>query len=74
MLEGLTPETSKGSCKVAAITQTLSDSDKTILLQAIEDRTTWSIRALTRALAERGIVISDTPLTSHRAQSCVCYR
>ena len=74
MLEGMTPQTSKGSCKVAAISQSLSDADKTILLQAIEDNTTWSIRALARALAERGIVISDTPLTSHRAQSCVCYR
>jgi hypothetical protein len=74
MLEGMTPQTSRGSCKVAAISQSLSDADKTILLQAIEDNATWSIRALARALAERGIVISDTPLTSHRAQTCVCYR
>lgn len=74
MLEGLTPTNSKGSCKVAAVAESLSDADKAILFQAIEDKATWPIRTLVRALSERGILISDTPVTAHRNQSCVCYR
>lgn len=75
MLEGLTPPSSiKGSCKVATVCETLSDADKTILLQAIEDRNSWPIKTLARALSERGLNISDTPLTNHRSKSCVCFR
>lgn len=74
MLEGLAPLSSRGSCKVAAVAESLSDADKAILFQAIEDKISWPIRTLARALSERGIVISDTPLTAHRNQSCVCYR
>lgn len=75
MLEGLTPPSAmKGTCKVASIAEGLSESDKAILMQAIEDKNSWPIKTLARALSERGLNISDTPLTSHRAKSCVCFR
>ena len=73
MLEGLTPPTAKRSCKVSVIAATLSDKDKEILLSAIADSENWPIKALSRALGERGIMISDSPLNNHRARACVCY-
>jgi hypothetical protein len=75
MLEGLTPPNRfKGSCKVATVAATLSPEDKAILYQAIEDTEGWPIKTLSRALTERGLQISDSPLTNHRAKACVCYR
>jgi hypothetical protein len=74
MLEDLKPLPSAGSCKVAIIAQSLSDADKKILLDAIADSATWPIKTLRKALQAKGLEISDTPLTNHRAQSCVCFR
>lgn len=75
MLEGLTPPNAvRGNCKVASIAEGLSDSDRAILMQAIEDKASWPIKTLARALGERGILLSETPLTSHRAKACVCFR
>ena len=74
MLEDLKPPTKTGSCKVALVAETLSDADKKILLDAIADRTTWPIKTLTKALKAKGLEISDTPLTNHRAQSFACFR
>ncbi len=73
MLEGLTPPSAKRSCKVATIVATLSNKDKEILLNAIADSDNWPIKSLSRALNERGIQLSDSPLTNHRARACVCY-
>jgi hypothetical protein len=73
MLEGLTPPSAKRSCKVASVAATLSDKDKDILFKAISDPDNWPIKSLSRALGERGIQLSDTPLTSHRAKACVCF-
>jgi len=73
MLEGMTPPTQKRSCKVGAVALTLSDKDKDILLKAVADKDTWPIKALSRALSERGIKLSDSPLTNHRAKACACF-
>lgn len=73
MLEGLTPPAAKRSCKVATVAATLSDKDKEILLKAIADTDSWPIKSLSRALNERGIQLSDSPLTNHRAKACVCF-
>lgn len=73
MLEGLTPPIAKRSCKVAAVASTLSDKDRDILFTAIADSDNWPIKSLSRALGERGIQLSDTPLTNHRAKACVCF-
>jgi hypothetical protein len=75
MLEDLKPPVNhRGSCKVAAVAETLSDKDAEILFAAIADKENWPIKTLSKALQTKGLRISDTPLTSHRAQTCVCYR
>lgn len=75
MLEGLTPPSKfYGTCKVATIAATLSEADKKILLEAVGNKEAWPIKTLVKALSERGLQISDSPLTSHRAKTCVCFR
>jgi hypothetical protein len=74
MLEDLRPPTSfRRSCKVGAILETLSQSDQEILTAAIFDSQNWPIKTLSKALAEKGLQISDTPLTSHRFKNCACF-
>ena len=73
MLEDLKPPTAKRSCKVGVIAATLTDKDKEILFSAIADAENWPIKALSRALGERGLIISDSPLNNHRAKACVCF-
>ena len=59
---------------MATILETLSQSDQEILTGAIFDSNNWPIKTLSKALAAKGIAISDTPLTSHRFKSCACFR
>lgn len=73
MLEGLTPPVIGRSCKVATEAAKLSDSDKKILLDAVADKDRWPVKTLSRALSERGIMLSDTPITNHRQRTCVCF-
>lgn len=73
MLENLTPPGRFRSCKVAEVSAPLSETDKRILEDAIANPE-WPIKALSRALGERGILISETPLSSHRAKSCSCFK
>jgi hypothetical protein len=74
MLEDLKPTSFRGSCKVGAVLLTLSDSDRDILTGAIFDTTNWPVRTLSRALSEKGIQLSDTPITAHRFKNCACFR
>jgi hypothetical protein len=75
MLENLKPPTSfRGSCKVGAVLETLSTTDQEILTAAIFDTANWPVKTLSRALAENGLQISDTPITSHRFKNCACFR
>lgn len=73
MLEDMTPPVSVRSCKVATEAAKLNDKDRKILLDAIADRDHWPIKSLSRALNERGVALSDTPLTNHRAKACACF-
>lgn len=75
MLEDLKPPTPfKGSCKVGQIMLTLSETDQEILTAAIFDTANWPVKTLAKALSERGLQISDTPITSHRFKNCACFR
>lgn len=75
MLEGLTPPSKfGGSCKVATMSADLSESDKKILEEAIANKDAWPIKSLMKALGEKGLIISATPLTAHRAKTCACFR
>lgn len=74
MLEGLTPPNPhKRSCKVGTVLETLSTTDQKILSEAVADSVNWPVKTLSRALAERGIVISDTPIYNHRSRNCACF-
>ena len=74
MLEGLTPPVKNaGSCKVETVSKTLSAEDRKILQESIDNHE-WPIKRLARALADRGLQISDTPLGRHRQKACACYR
>lgn len=75
MLEDLKPPSPfRGSCKVGQVMLTLSETDQEILTSAIFDTANWPIKTLARALNEKGIQISDTPITAHRFKNCACFR
>ena len=75
MLEGMRPPTkTHGSCKVGTIAQTLEAKDRDILLDAVANVNDWPIKTLAKALSNRGLRISDSPLYSHRAKTCACFR
>jgi len=72
MLEDLKPPSARRSCKVGAVLNNLSDKDRDILSKAIYSPE-WTVKGLSRALIERGIQISESPLTNHRQKSCACH-
>jgi hypothetical protein len=75
MLEDLKPPAPfRGSCKVGQIMLTLSKADQEILTGAIFDTANWPVKTLARALGEKGIQVSDTPITAHRFKNCACFR
>jgi hypothetical protein len=75
MLEGLTPPPKfTGSCRVKTLSSELDEKDREIFLNAVDDLANWPVKTLRKALAERGLQISDSPLYSHRAKSCSCFR
>ena len=72
MLEGLTPPKREATfCKVSFTAEQLDSSDREILLTAVDNQE-WSAKALSKALKERGIQISDTTLLRHRQRHCSC--
>jgi hypothetical protein len=73
MLENLVPPGRFRSCKVSEISANLSPEDKRILEDAIASPE-WPIKALSRALGERGLQVSETPLGNHRAKTCACFK
>jgi hypothetical protein len=73
MLEDLTPPSAKRSCKVGNVAATLEKKDRDILLNAVADRDSWPIKSLSKALRIRGIELSDSPLSNHRAKACACF-
>jgi len=74
MLEDLKPTNFRGSCKVGAVMETLSQTDREILSGAIFDTTNWPVKTLSRALGQKGIQLSETPITAHRFKNCACFR
>lgn len=72
LLDGLTPPIKVVSCKVRTLFETLDPSDVEILRQALDDEVTWPARSLQRALAEKGIALSDASINRHRTKVCSC--
>lgn len=73
MLEDLKPPVTGRSCKVGTVAEALDAKDRDILFKAIDDRENWPIKTLSRELRKRGIELSESPLSNHRAKNCVCY-
>lgn len=72
MLEGLTkPEPRAGYCKVSALISELNESDAEILRQAVDDDS-WIAKQLSKALKDRGLMLSDTTILRHRRRECIC--
>lgn len=75
MLENMKPPAkNRGSCKVGAIAERLDPANRQILFDAIANSDEWPVKSLAKALTDRGLQISDTPLYAHRAKSCACFR
>jgi hypothetical protein len=73
MLEGLTPQVRKSSCKVRTILETLDTKDQAILVAAIANEQ-FTSTSLARQLTARGITISEKPIVAHRRKACSCAR
>lgn len=75
MLEDLKPPSRlHGTCKVGIIADRLEEKDRKILLDAVLDKENWPVKTLAKALSDRGVQISDSPIYNHRAKTCVCFR
>jgi hypothetical protein len=75
MLEDLKPPSrQRGTCKVGIIADRLDDHNRKILLEAVLDAENWPVKTLAKALSDRGLQISDSPIYNHRAKTCVCFR
>lgn len=74
MLENLKPPQRKVTCKVRTIMDGLNELDAEILEAAVMDSAKWKIKTLADELRAFGIVISEKPLTTHRARLCSCWK
>ncbi len=74
MLENLVPPKREFACKVKTVADSLDAKDAEILLTAVEDSVQWKIKTLEKELRKLGLMISDTPLITHRNKACACFR
>lgn len=74
MLENLKPPAKKSPCKVRTLMDSLNELDAEILEAAVLDSAKWKIKTLADELRSLGLVISEKPLTTHRARLCSCWK
>lgn len=74
MLEDLVPPSRNTRCKMGRIIDSLDENDQDILGKALLATNVWSAKALARELTNRGLAITEGPLSLHRSKSCGCYR
>lgn len=72
MLEGLQPIKRHYPCPVKELIDTLDETDKTILQEALDNEKRWTAYALHAALKPRGAVIHDKAIRKHRTGDCSC--
>lgn len=72
MLEGLEPNKRTYHCRVNQIREELSETDRKIFDDALEDRAKWTPYSLSQALMKRGVKIQDKPIRKHREGTCTC--
>jgi len=73
MLEGLELPNRSKPCVVVRKMQELSKEDQEILAAALVNPR-WSTNALRRELNQRGFIIGDNGLRTHRNKECTCVR
>lgn len=78
MLEDLndykTRNSTRVSCRLMVLRDTLSPSDQTILDDALADRLNWSTHALWSALVSKGLNMGYNAVYRHREDMCACGR
>lgn len=73
MLEDLQPPKKVWPCAVRTIAKTLSDTDATILEQAVMNPD-WTYAALESALIAKGVKLSANTIKRHRLKGCSCWK
>jgi hypothetical protein len=74
LLDGFEPIVPILSCKTRTVLESLDKDDRKILEAALADREKWSNYGLSKALAERNIIIKGDTLGIHRRGECSCLR
>lgn len=74
MLDGLQPPKRVFSCRVRSVLETLEAKDKKILETALASVDLWPARTLSNELKKRGLVLSDSAISTHRKTACSCGR
>lgn len=72
MLEDLKPTVIERACRVRTIANALEPKDASLLYEFIEDEHNWSALGLSKALASKGISMSDQVIKRHRTLRCSC--
>jgi len=71
LLDGMTATKKVWPCRVRQILAELEPSDRQILIDALADPA-WLADPLTRALRDRGLIISSPTIRAHRQNVCSC--
>lgn len=74
MLENLKPTQRTRPCKVRTVMEELEPMDAEILEAAVMDSAKWPIKTLSVELQKHGIVLSENPISKHRAKGCSCWK
>jgi hypothetical protein len=63
----------KWPCAVRSVSNSLEAEDKEILLAAVMNPE-WQYSSLERALAEKGVTLSQNTIKRHRLKGCSCWK
>lgn len=74
MLENMKPTPRNRPCKVRTVMQELEKMDAEILEAAVMDSAKWPIKTLSVELQKHNIVLSENPISKHRARVCSCWK
>lgn len=73
MLEDLNIPQKRVPCKVRTISETMSNQDKDILLNAVMNPE-WPMTTLATELLKRDIQLSEQSIRRHRKKACSCWK
>lgn len=73
LLDDLSLESKVAPCKVRTLAESMEEADRTTFIEAVMDPR-WPAKRLEAELRKRGVKISDTPISAHRAKACSCWK